>query len=297
MATGANFVAGLPAADWRGNLGRIVNELAATARSGDETSGLLRVLEGCDTWADLPGDTQVVLVTWFAAQLRALQVKNHGDERLDSAVRRLSAYQKRQQSGFVHGLARMHRPKAGSWEEDAAQAWVRLREFLPSTEPPPKRVQAPAPQAKAPRVVPPAVENDGGDDDDDDDDDNGKPDPIPNDWQWRAWTQGRRAVIVGGDPREPNRQKLEDTFGFSELVWERSERTGRNAFQQIRERVRSGKLDMVLVLTRFIGHKAEDVIQPACKDTGVAFVPVQTGYGVGGIRRAIERHLAPMAES
>lgn len=41
--------------------------------------------------------------------------------------------------------------------------------------------------------------------------------------------------------------------------------------------------------TRFVGHDADQVILPACKDAGVPFVPVQTGYGVAGVRCAIAR--------
>lgn len=37
------------------------------------------------------------------------------------------------------------------------------------------------------------------------------------------------------------------------------------------------------------GHDADEVIQPACREAGIAFVPVKTGYGIAGLRAAIER--------
>jgi hypothetical protein len=232
------------------------------------------VLDGRDTWVNLPADVQVALVTWFTARLRAMQVDGPPDGRLDGAFRRLSAYQKKQHTGFVHGLARSHYPKSGSWIGDADVAWDVLVDFLPPKDDEPPQPRPAANSSKPPRPAAAEPEEDR------------RPDPIPGDWPWRGLTQGRRAVMVGGDPREPNRRRLEEVFGFAELVWERCERS-RNTLQQVRERVKAGKLDMVLVLSRFVGHDADQVIQPACKDSGVAFVPVQTGYG--------ERHVLPQA--
>lgn len=113
---------------------------------------------------------------------------------------------------------------------------------------------------------------------------------LPKDWPWFAATRGRRFVMVGGDPREPNRVRLAAAFGFAELAWEHSEGS-RNSLQKVRDRVRAGGVDGVLLLSRFVGHDADEVIQPACREAGVPFVPVKTGYGVTGIRTAIERYL------
>lgn len=120
------------------------------------------------------------------------------------------------------------------------------------------------------------------------DDSAGPPAPIAPDWAWWAATRGKRAVMVGGDPREPNRVRLEQAFGFKELAWEQAEGS-RNSLQKVRDRVRAGGVDLVFILTRFVGHDADQVILPACKEAGVPFVPVQTGYGVAGFQRAIER--------
>ena len=279
LASGGNFTAGLPAPDWRARLGNIVDELADAQDSGDEIEGLMAVLDGRDAWPALPAEAQVALVSWFVARIRTHQAEG-SDERLDAAVRRLSAYQRDQNPGFVHGLARHHRPRAASWTEEASAKWDELLEFLPAEDDEPAPVASPRPSAKPAKP-----------DEDDDEEEDARPEPIPADWAWRSWTQGRRAVMVGGDPREPNRRRLQDAFGFADLAWERAERS-RNSLQQGRERVRSRKLDMVLILSRFVGHDADAIIQPACRDVGVAFVPVQTGYGVVGVRRAIERHLA-----
>lgn len=120
------------------------------------------------------------------------------------------------------------------------------------------------------------------------DDSASPPAPIAADWAWWSATRGKRAVMVGGDPREPNRVRLEQAFGFKELAWEQAEGS-RNSLQKVRDRVRAGGVDLVFILTRFVGHDADQVILPACKEAGVLFVPVQTGYGVAGFQRAIER--------
>ena len=111
---------------------------------------------------------------------------------------------------------------------------------------------------------------------------------IPVDWPWWEATRGRRVVMVGGSPREQQRMKLEAAFGFGALAWEQAEGS-RNSLQKVRDRVRAGGVDMVLLLARFVGHDADEVIQPACKEAGIAFVPVKTGYGIAGLRAAIER--------
>ena len=115
---------------------------------------------------------------------------------------------------------------------------------------------------------------------------------IPADWAWWGFTKGKRALLVGGDPREPNRLRLEAAFGFSELEWVGAEYK-RNNLHGVRDRVRSGRTDLVILLTRFTGHDADQIIIPACREMNIGFVCVQHGYGVVRVRQAIERFLDP----
>ncbi|HND28786.1 MAG TPA: hypothetical protein PLA94_02270, partial [Myxococcota bacterium] len=115
---------------------------------------------------------------------------------------------------------------------------------------------------------------------------------LPEDWRWWARTRGRSVVIVGGDPREPNRLRIKDAFRMAELDWESAE-FKRNSLQTVRDRVRAGKVDLVIMLGAFVGHDADDVILPACRDRGVDWVHVDKGYGIVRIRHAIERFLDP----
>ena len=126
-----------------------------------------------------------------------------------------------------------------------------------------------------------------GDEVGDDEDDNN---PIPDDWAWWGRTRGRRALLVGGDPREPNRQRLQEIFGFDSLEWLAT--TGKpQSLQSIASRIRRGSVDLLIILTRFVGHNYDDILLPACKDAGVDWVSVDHGYGSARIRQAIERFL------
>lgn len=125
-------------------------------------------------------------------------------------------------------------------------------------------------------------------------DDDERAPPLPPDWAWWGRTRRRRGVLVGGDPREPNRARLESAFGFSELEWVGTE-FKRNNLQTVRDRVRAGKLDIVIILGAFVGHDADDVILPAARECGVDWVHVDKGYGIVRVRRAIERFLDPLA--
>lgn len=115
---------------------------------------------------------------------------------------------------------------------------------------------------------------------------------LPGDWAWWGRTRGRRAVMVGGSPREPNRVRLEGAFGFAELDWMPAE-FRRNSLQAVRDRVRAGGVDLVLILRSLVGHDADQVILPACREMDVAWVSVEQGYGVARVRQAIERYLEP----
>ena len=115
---------------------------------------------------------------------------------------------------------------------------------------------------------------------------------MPDDWAWWTRTRGRRAVMVGGSPRELNRARLEQTFQFASLEWEGTE-FKRNSLQALRNRVSAGGIDLVLVLRSFVGHDADQILLPACRERGIDWVHVEQGYGTARVRAAIERFLDP----
>ncbi|MEI6511451.1 MAG: hypothetical protein WCO25_05440 [Candidatus Uhrbacteria bacterium] len=115
--------------------------------------------------------------------------------------------------------------------------------------------------------------------------------PVLAGWPWLAFTRGKLAVMVGGDPREPNRVRIQDAFGFAELAWDPSADRS-NLLAQVRDRVACGKVDLVIILRRFIGHDVDNVVLPACRAASVPWVSVPTGYGISRIRQEIERMVA-----
>lgn len=114
---------------------------------------------------------------------------------------------------------------------------------------------------------------------------------LPEDWGWWHHTRGKRGVIIGGDPREINRARIQELFGFDELTWHESTRKKRGMLTSLRDAVATGGLDFVLVLRQFIGHEVDRIMMPVCREHGVPFVSVDTGYGTTRIRLAIEHFL------
>ena len=113
---------------------------------------------------------------------------------------------------------------------------------------------------------------------------------LPADWPWWPRTRGRRAVMIGGSPRELNRARLQEAFGFGELDWLPAE-FRRNSLQVVRDRVKADGVDLVILLRSFVGHDADQVILPACREHEVGWVSVEQGYGVVRVKQAIERFL------
>lgn len=114
---------------------------------------------------------------------------------------------------------------------------------------------------------------------------------VPPDWGWWQHTRGRRAMLIGGSPREPNRRRIETTFAFAELTWERTLRKPQ-ALTALQTRIRQRSVDLVIILGRFVGHSYDDILLPACRESDVAWVHVDHGYGTVRIQQCIERFLA-----
>ncbi len=110
---------------------------------------------------------------------------------------------------------------------------------------------------------------------------------IPSDWPWFKLTTGKRVIMVGGEPREESRVRIEKAFQMEELDWEGTESKPMGA-QKVRDRVLAGKVGLVILL-RFNGHTVDQVILPACRSTHTPFVYIPNGYGIDAIRQQIER--------
>lgn len=110
------------------------------------------------------------------------------------------------------------------------------------------------------------------------------------DWPHVGHTEGKRAVIVGGDPRREVLDRVRDTFRFAEVEWPYFDP---KRVQAVSKQVRSGSVDVVIFLVDFVDHGSQNILAPACRDAGAAFALVPHGYGVSAIRQALERTLVP----
>lgn len=111
----------------------------------------------------------------------------------------------------------------------------------------------------------------------------------PAEWAFWPHVRGKRAAIIGGDPREEPRARIEAAFEFAGLTWE--------GIDQVRQvdtlcnQVRSGSVDFVILLQSLINHSVCGKIVDACRSAKVPFAAVERGYGVERIRMAIEQDL------
>ena len=107
-------------------------------------------------------------------------------------------------------------------------------------------------------------------------------------WPLLPIVRGRKAVIVGGDPREPNRERLERAFRLESLDWPAI--YGQRKVHSTVESIRAHGYGLVLVLAPLISHKQADAIIHAAKETSVPWA-LALGYGVSAIKLALERFL------
>jgi len=108
-------------------------------------------------------------------------------------------------------------------------------------------------------------------------------------WAGLHLTRGRHALIVGGDRRDNPMKRIKAGLALDNVEWESGLQVRR--LRQLSQRIRSGRVDMVMYLVQFVSHKAQDILRPACQTSGVPFLMVDRGYGVAAVRRAIEGQL------
>lgn len=111
---------------------------------------------------------------------------------------------------------------------------------------------------------------------------------VPPDWAYFDRTEGKQAVMIGGDPRQDAADRIRAAFRFGKVDWEGSDPRRVDA---LAGRVRSGTVELVILLRGYLAHRNSEVLVAACKESGVPYVLVDTGYGVAQVRRAVERYL------
>ncbi len=118
--------------------------------------------------------------------------------------------------------------------------------------------------------------------------------PPPEAWAFFDRTHGKRAALVGGEPREKRREAIEEALGFAELEWVNGYEV--RTVQSLAERIKGRAVEFVILLGRFINHKVTDIVLPACNASEIDWVMVRQGYGINQIKQAIERYLGDRGE-
>ncbi len=111
--------------------------------------------------------------------------------------------------------------------------------------------------------------------------------PVPTDWPHFALTRGKRAVIVGGDPRPDRVERLREVFGFAQLEWA-EDATSARRLDALVQRMRNGAFDVVVVLRAFSSHRLSDAVFG--EDAAPCLRVLADTYGVHQVRLAIERY-------
>lgn len=111
---------------------------------------------------------------------------------------------------------------------------------------------------------------------------------LPGDWAGFVVTRGVAAAIVGGVPRPERVEALKRCFGFGSLEW--IPNACDRPLESIVQRMRSGSLQLVIMLSQLVSHNASDRLF-AARDEGCRVV-LADSYGVGQIRLALERYAA-----
>jgi hypothetical protein len=115
---------------------------------------------------------------------------------------------------------------------------------------------------------------------------------LPPSWPHWSVTRGKSGWIVGGDPREAARRRIQDFFEFSDLEWIEFGKDGKgvrcveNLVKSIHQGRESG---IVIILGGFVKHLVTEKLVPVLKRNKTPWLIVDNGYGVEAIKRSIER--------
>jgi hypothetical protein len=297
---------------------------------------LQRACASFGAWRLHPQPTQRAALAYVAARLRQLQDEvvgltsevHAGIERLFPALTR---YSDTERPGFVYGLSRNHTPRGTSWLDDAGRGWRELPGTVGDTpqaalaaveavlegdgdsdelraavlvawETNDAEVRAALGvrlvghsdrlQGKKALKTLRAHLQDREQADADATEAGDAASPIPEDWAWSAITKSARVLLAGGD-RPAATRRLNAAFGFDHIthVTGHQIRKVQSAAEQVKG------VNLVIVIVRFLSHRASGIVIEACRDIGTPYVIVGAGTSIAQVRRAIEEQVAaPIVE-
>ena len=278
-----------------------------------ETSNMIDIVDEVDVleqvttperraqWAIMSKPMQRAWLSLLVARTRSVKdatINNPGlRERIKVIILHFPAYAKTNHPGYVNGLQVSHSPEGPSWRHDALQFWEQLKTMTVAPPPvatPTQLSEEPPPATASGEVAPPpssivaapsqhTVES------------TEEAELSPIDSLWPLWgvVRDKRVILLGGEPREPARVRLENAFVMAELEWIPGDNPRR--LDSVVERVHQHKVDLVLVLQQWNAHKVTNKLIEACKSSGLPWALVGS-YSIKGIRMGLERFLGPARE-
>jgi hypothetical protein len=270
-----------PPHTWQPVLRELLGELGDLPALGDAVGPLdeIELLDRVTSstsrtrWASLP---QPILREWIAliaARGRAIlplaQLTPTSRTHLNEILVRLPEYVAQVRPGHVHGLARHHAPETGTWHGDAQKRMDAMRGYLEMSG---IEEESPASSPSSIRRMQPVIEVR---------EDRGRP---SIDWAHWPLVRDKRVVLLGGEPREAHRERVESEMGMASFEWVSIDDARR--VQAIADRIARHGVDMVLLLQP-MDAKASAPIVDVCRTHDVLWANV-TGHTMLAISSGIE---------
>lgn len=312
------------------SLDRILDALTPAPSETQIKSQLARIHEvNPHTWRGLPKNIQRDLTALLATWGRHIQ-DNLGAEhstKLTAFFSRLTEFSELEQPGFVYGLARQHMPRGASWLEEALQVWRRLNpEELEPTITPELALTKLQGQLSRANIRPAVLDalssglqetdprliqllssrlSDLGDEPrlrkvrkairrhnserDKRERQRQQQTQAPS-WAHRSTTSTWRVIILGGDRPKKLSPLLKEKFSFADIRHESGKQMRR--VHQLQQSISAGKINLCLIVTRFLSHKASNLIVDACNEHGVLVMKMGSGLNLVPLHEVLTTHLS-----
>ena len=105
----------------------------------------------------------------------------------------------------------------------------------------------------------------------------------------RPLTNGRHVVLIGGQPVEVHRRRIEEKLGLGSLRWVRVEHG--ESFDAAERELRKAEVSLAIVMTRFRSHRDGPAARLVCKDRGIPLVELPAGFNW----RSVAHHVLDQA--
>jgi hypothetical protein len=225
-------------------------------------------------WVRFPIEVQKHWLAHLVARTRAMR-DHPSSETVLGRLKRVRAvypeWAREYVPGHINGLQLKHAPVRETWASDADEHWQALVAAL-GHELPAARKTPPTRKRRERPVV--EVE----------------PTFVEADWPLLPLLRGKTAVIVGGAPKEPNRDRLETYLRLATLDWPLVD--GPRRVEAVAQRIAKGAYDLVIVNQAMISHPEAERVLDAAKASRTRWAMVD-GYGATAVRQGLDRFLKP----